>query len=87
MTSGVPQGSVLGPIVSLLVTQAKCILSRFADDTKLSGTLDTPGGWGAIQRDLDKLEKWAHGNLLRFNKAKYQMLHLGQGNSWYYPGG
>ncbi len=87
VTSGVPQGSILGPILFIiyindidLVLKMIEILRKFADDTKLGGKAQTVEQRAALQRALDELVKWADAWGMQFNIKKCKVMHLGHNN-------
>ena len=69
--------------ISDIDSGVECTLNKFADDSKLWGVVDTPEGWDAIQRNLDRLEQWPQVNFMGFSKSKCKVLHLVRGNIHY----
>ncbi|KAF7243936.1 Hepatic lectin [Varanus komodoensis] len=85
VTRGVPQGSVLGPILfNLFINDMEegvnSLLIKFADDTKTGAVATTEAQVLQIQKDLDRLWKWAGENRMAFNMDKCKVLHLGHRN-------
>lgn len=87
VTSGVPQGSVLGPILFLLYINdidksagTLTTLKKFADDTKLGQVVNDTIGVQRLQNCLDDLEDWASCWGMAFNVSKCKILHMGKNN-------
>ena len=83
--SGVPQGSVLGPVLFLIFINdlgngLESLLSVFADDTKLYSRIKDGTCGAALQRSIDKLNEWAHKWQMSFNGEKCSVMHLGKNN-------
>lgn len=66
--------------VNGLGEEADCILSKFANNTKVGCGADSPEGRAALQRDLDRLEKQADRNPLKFSKERCRVLLMGRNN-------
>ena len=82
VTSGVPQGSVLGPLLFSIfindlpsVVQSELVL--FADDAKIYRTIQSDDDYLQLQQDLDNLFLWSCEWQLCFNVDKCKVLHIG----------
>ena len=84
VTSGVPQGTVLGPILFLIMINdidenisAKSKVSLFADDTRVMRPVSTEEDVEDLQRDLDNIYDWQKENNMLFNNKKFEMMRYG----------
>ncbi|CAM5131339.1 unnamed protein product [Natator depressus] len=81
VTSGVPQGSVLGPILSNLFINdlekwVNSEVAKFADDTKLLKIVKTKADCEELPKDLTKLSDWATKWQMKFNVDKCKVMHI-----------
>ena len=83
VTSGIPQGSVLGLIIFILYINdlPENIVSNvyiFADDTKVFKTINSPNDQYTLQNNLNYLTSWSSKWLLRFHPDKCNLMHIGK---------
>ena len=85
--SGVPQGSVLGPILFLIYIYINDLeddisskILKFADDTKVFRKVTNYTDKKSLQDDLDKLVKWSEKWQMLLNFGKCKCIHIGHGN-------
>ena len=83
--SGVPQGSVIGPLLFLLFINdlpdiVHSCVKIFADDTKLYSSIENEGDKNKLQLDLNNAIEWSNKWQLPFNASKCKIMHLGPNN-------
>ena len=82
--SGVPQGSVLGPLLFLIMIQdidsdiVNSVLTSFADDTRLTKGVSNDQHISDLQDDLESIYNWTHNNNAKLNGTKFEHLRYGK---------
>ena len=82
MTSGVPQGSILGPMLFLLFANGlpgvvkSSHMVIFADDTKIFKAIKSQNNVTELQQDLDNISNWAISTNMVFNSTKSKVMRI-----------
>ena len=83
VTSGIPQGSILGPLLFILYINdlpevVKSSVLLFADDTKIYRKIEDEEDHEALQEDIDQMQDWSNKWLLRFHPDKCKYMRIGR---------
>ena len=83
--SGIPQGSVLGPVLFTLFVNdipplLKCFTAMYADDTKLHSPVDSDEDYEQLQADIWRIQDWAKEMQMKFHPDKCKIMYLGKKN-------
>ena len=83
VTSGVPQGSLLGPLLFVIfindlpdVVSDNSHTALYADDSKLYKSISGIPSCESLQQSLDNLDTWSHNNNMTFNASKCKVLSV-----------